>query len=37
MLSIVNSMSLHGLDGKLLNVEVDVSGGLPSWQIVRIT
>lgn len=25
MLSIVKSMSLHGLEGELLNVEVDIS------------
>lgn len=25
MLSIVKSIALHGLDGKLLNVEVDIS------------
>lgn len=25
MLSIVKTMSLHGLDGKLLSVEVDIS------------
>lgn len=37
MLSIVKSISLQGLDGELLNVEVDISGGLPTWEIVRIT
>ena len=36
MLSIVKSMSLHGLNVSLLNIEVDISGGLPSWEIVRI-
>lgn len=29
MLSIVKSMSLLGLDGCLVSVQVDVSGGLP--------
>jgi len=36
MLSIVKSMALHGLDGYLVNVEVDVSAGLPSWDIVGL-
>lgn len=36
MLSIVKSMALHGLDGYLVNVEVDVSAGLPSWEIVGL-
>ena len=35
MLSIVKSMALHGLDGYLVDVQVDVSGGLPSWEVVR--
>ena len=35
MLSIVKSMALHGLDGYLVEVQVDVSSGLPSWEIVR--
>ena len=36
MLSIVKSMSLQGLDGYLVEVQVDVSGGLPSWDIVGL-
>ena len=36
MLSIVKSMALHGLEGYLVYVQVDVSSGLPSWEIVRI-
>ena len=36
MLSIVKTMSLHGLDGYLINVEVDVSSGMPSWDIVGL-
>lgn len=36
MLSIVKSMALHGLDGYLVDVEVDVSSGLPSWEIVGL-
>lgn len=36
MLSIVKSIALHGLDGYLVDVEVDVSNGLPSWEIVGL-
>ena len=36
MLSIVKSMSLLGLDGYLISVQVDVSGGLPGWDIVGL-
>lgn len=36
MLSIVKSMALHGLDGYLVNVEVDVSAGLPYWEVVGL-
>ena len=36
MLAIVNSMSLHGLDGYLVEVQVDVSSGLPSWEVVGL-
>lgn len=36
MLSIVKSMSLAGLDGYLISVQVDVSGGLPGWDIVGL-
>lgn len=35
MLSNVKSMSLHGLEGYLIEVQVDVSAGMPSWEIVR--
>lgn len=31
MLSIVSSMALHGLNGYLVSVEVDVSAGLPRF------
>ena len=37
MLSIVKSMSLHGLTGYLIEVQVDVSAGMPSWEVVRTT
>lgn len=36
MLSIVKSIALHGLDGYLVDVEVDVSAGLPSWEVVGL-
>lgn len=36
MLSKVNSMALHGLDGYLINVQVDVSNGMPCWEIVGL-
>ncbi len=35
-LSIVKSMSLQGLDGVLINVEVDISAGMPSWEITGL-
>lgn len=35
MLSIVKSMALHGLDGYLVDVQIDVSSGLPNWEVVR--
>ena len=36
MLSIAKSMGLHGLDGYLIEVQVDVSSGLPSWEVVGL-
>ncbi len=36
MLSIVKSMSLLGLDGFLIYVQVDVSAGIPGWDIVGL-
>ena len=36
MLSIIKSMALNGVDGYLINVQVDVSGGLPGWEIVGL-
>ena len=35
MLSKINSMALEGLDGYLIEVQVDVSNGMPSWEMVR--
>lgn len=36
MLSKIKSMSLQGLDGYLVTTEIDVSGGLPYWEIVGL-
>lgn len=36
MLSKVNSMALLGLDGYLIDVQVDVSNGMPCWEIVGL-
>ena len=36
MVSQVKTLALHGLDGYLINVEVDISGGLPYLEIVGL-
>ncbi len=36
MLSIIKSMSLKGLEGYVIDVQVDVSSGLPEWEIVGL-
>lgn len=36
MLSIIKSMSLLGLEGYLVSVQVDVTGGMPGWEIVGL-
>ena len=36
MLSIIKSMSLHGLDGYLIEVQVDVGAGMPCFEIVGL-
>ena len=36
MLSIVKSMSLQGLEGFLVDVQVDVSAGMPNWGVVGL-
>ena len=36
MLSVVKSMCLYGLEGQLIDVEVDVSSGIPAWDIVGL-
>ena len=36
MLSQIKSMALIGLNGYLINVQVDVSNGMPSWEMVGL-
>ena len=36
MLAIVNSMALSGLDGYLVSIQVDISDGLPYFEIVGL-
>lgn len=36
MLAKINSMALHGLDGYLIDVQVDVANGMPCWEIVGL-
>lgn len=36
MLSVTNSMALQGLDGVLVRIEIDISNGLPSWDIIGL-
>jgi len=36
MLSIVKTISLNGIEGYLVDVQVDVSEGLPGWEVVGL-
>ena len=36
MLAKINSMALLGLDGYLIEVQVDVSNGMPCWEMVGL-
>ena len=36
MLSIIKSLVLQGLNGILINVEVDISAGMPVWDIIGL-
>ena len=36
MLSKINSMALQGLEGYLIEVQVDVSNGMPCWEMVGL-
>ena len=37
MLATTQSIGLQGLDGYLISIQVDISKGMPSFEIVRIT
>ncbi len=37
MLAIIKSMSLQGLEGYMVSIQVDLSNGMPEFQIVRTT
>ena len=36
MLSIVKSMSLNGINGYLVEVQVDIAEGIPYWEIIGL-
>ena len=36
MLSIIKSIALNGIEGFIIDVQVDVSGGIPCWEIVGL-
>ena len=36
MLSNIKSMSLHGLDGYIIDIQIDVSSGIPNWDVVGL-
>ncbi len=36
MLSIIKTVALNGIEGYLVDVQVDVSEGLPSWEVVGL-
>ena len=36
MLSVIKSIALQGLNGILVRIEVDISSGLPSWDIIGL-
>lgn len=36
MLSIIKSMSLNGIEGFIVDVQVDISGGIPCWEVVGL-
>lgn len=36
MISIIKSMTLNGIEGFIVDVQVDVSNGLPKWEIVGL-
>ena len=36
MLAQIKSMSILGIEGKLINIQVDVSDGMPTWDVVGL-
>ena len=36
MLTIIKSMALQGLDGYIVDVQVDISAGIPNWEVVGL-
>jgi len=36
MLSKIKSIALNGLDGNLVEIQTDISNGIPEFEIVRI-
>ena len=36
MLSIIKSISLNGIEGFIVDVQVDISGGIPCWEVVGL-
>ena len=36
MLSIIKSIALQGLEGYLVDVQVNISNGMPSWEVVGL-
>ncbi|MBP3708244.1 MAG: YifB family Mg chelatase-like AAA ATPase [Clostridia bacterium] len=36
MLSIIKSMTLNGIEGVIVDVQVDVSAGIPCWEVVGL-
>lgn len=36
MLSVIKTIALEGLEGVLVNVEIDITKGMPSWQIIGL-
>ena len=36
MLSIINSSNLIGINGHLIKIEIDISNGIPSFNIVGL-
>ena len=37
MLSKIKSIAVNGLDGNLVEIQTDISNGIPEFEIVRVT